>query len=149
MDNVTLLVFGIAIFFAIVIIVLIGLLVVNIIYNIKFKQKEAERMIYQAHISAIISKDIIDILNCIIDDCFKDYQVKYLVPKYNNSYISEEAEAEIRRDLVELVTSRISDAAMDKISLFYNKRNIARIIGDKIYIAVTNYVVENNSHYEN
>ena len=106
-------------------------------------------MIYQAHISAIISKDIIDILNCIIDDCFKDYQVKYLVPKYNNSYISEEAEAEIRRDLVELVTSRISDAAMDKISLFYNKRNIARIIGDKIYIAVTNYVVENNSHYEN
>ena len=66
-----------------------------------------------------------------------------LAPR-NEGYITEQREEEIRSDLVAKVSERISPIAMDKLSLRYNISNIDRVIGDKIYIVVTNYVVEHN-----
>ena len=39
--------------------------------------------------------------------------------------------------------------SLDKLSLRYNVNNIDRIIADKVYIVVTNYVVEHNDIKDN
>ena len=64
-------------------------------------------------------------------------------------FISDEREKKIREDLVEIVTDRLSPATLDKIGLFYNVREIDKIIADKIYITVMNYRVEHNTPYAN
>lgn len=114
--------------------------------NNKHRKRLEEITVYQIHTSSKIDQSIPEILDLIIRESFADYQVKYLLP-LDEQYINSEREAQIRKDLASLVTTRISNAAMDKISLFYNIVNIADIIADKIYILVMNYVTEHNSQF--
>lgn len=114
--------------------------------NNKHRKKLEEITLYQINVSANIDQSIPEILDLIIQESFTDYQVKYLAPM-NEGFINEEREAAIRKDLVQMVSLRISNAALDKLSLFYNIKNIADIIADKIYICVMNYVTEHNSVY--
>ena len=114
--------------------------------NNKHRKKLEEITLYQINVSATIDQSIPEILDLIIQESFTDYQVKYLAPM-NEGFINEEREAAIRKDLVQMVSLRISNAALDKLSLFYNIKNIADIIADKIYIFVMNYVTEHNSVY--
>lgn len=114
--------------------------------NNKHRKKLEEITLYQINVSATIDQSIPEILDLIIQESFTDYQVKYLAPM-NEGFINEEREAAIRKDLVQMVSLRISNAALDKLSLFYNIKNIADIIADKIYICVMNYVTEHNSVY--
>lgn len=130
----------IAAFFLVAFIILFGIL---IYLNNKHRKRLEDITMYQIHTSAQIDGSIPEILDLIIQESFTDYQVKYLTPA-NDGYINSDREAEIRKDLVAVVTSRISSAAIDKISLFYNIKNIADIIADKIYILVMNYVIEHN-----
>ena len=65
----------------------------------------------------------------------------------NEGFINSDREAEIRGEVINLVSSRISNAALDKVSLFYNVTNIADILADKIYIAVMNYVINHNQPF--
>lgn len=121
-------------------------LTVMIVYlNDKHRKKLEEITMYQIHVSSQIDTSIQDVLNMIIQESFTDYLVKYLVP-LEEGYINSEREAEIRRDLVNLVTRRISNAVLDKLSLFYNIENIADILADKIYIIIMNYVIEHNNN---
>ena len=62
----------------------------------------------------------------------------------NLGYIDSDKEDDIRRGLAEMVTSRISNNALEKLSQFYNIANIADIIADKIYITGMSYVVDHN-----
>lgn len=114
--------------------------------NNKHRKKIEELTLYQIHTSSNIDSSIPEILDLIIQESFTDYQVKYLAP-LDEGFINEEREIEIRKDIVEMVTSRISNAALSKISLFYNINNIADILADKIYIMVMNYVTEHNSAF--
>ena len=102
---------------------------------------------YSINVQAIIDKNVPELLNDIIDDCFKDYEIMVLAPK-NELYITDEREKEIRNDLVEIVVKRLSPMALDKISLFYNVHNIDEIIAEKVYITVMNYVVSHNAVIE-
>ena len=101
---------------------------------------------HRLNVSAQIDKTIPELLELIIQESFKDYEATTLVP-LDEAYINEEREKEIRSELVEIVGARISPAALEKISLFYNQDNIARVIADKIYITVMTYVVEHNSRW--
>lgn len=128
--------------FSVSFMILFGVL---IYLNHKHKKHIEDITMYQIHTSAQIDSSIPEILDLIIQESFTDYQVKYLTPA-NDGYINSEREAEIRKELVAVVTSRISSAAIDKISLFYNIKNIADIIADKIYILVMNYVIDHNEN---
>lgn len=114
--------------------------------NNKHRKRLEELTLYQIHTASNIDQSIPEILDLIINESFADYKIKCLIP-LEEGYINNEREAQIRKDLVALVTKRISSAALDKISLFYNIVNIADIIADKIYILVMNYVTEHNSQF--
>jgi len=124
--------------------VALALFALVIYSNNKHRKRLEEISLYQINVSATIDQSIPEILDLIIQESFTDYQVKYLAPM-NEGFITEEREAAIRKDLVQMVSLRISNAALDKLSLFYNIKNIADIIADKIYICVMNYVTEHNS----
>ena len=141
--NITIMITMLAIF----IVAMIILSIVVIVTNEKHKKKIEEISLYQINTSANIDASIPHILEIIIEESFADYQVKSLVP-LNEGFINTDREAEIRKELVNLVSSRISNAALDKLSLYYNIKNIADIMADKIYILIMNYVIEHNKGIE-
>lgn len=125
------------------------LLTLYIIYsNNKHKKAMEELSKYSIHTSATIDLSIPEILNIIIQDAFNDYKIKSLLP-LEEGFINSTREDKIRKDLVDLVSSRISNAALDKLSLFYNLQNIAAIMADKIYIVVMEYVIDHNRAFSN
>ena len=129
-------------------VVLIVLAIIVVITNIRYKKKLLEISMYQINTSAQIDGSIPEILSLVIDECFNDYKIKELLP-VQDEYINSEKEAEIRKGLTSMVTHRISNAALDKLSLFYNITDIAEILADKIYITVMNYVLNHNNQFEN
>ena len=120
-----------------------GVCVLAVILNHKHFQSSERLTRYQINVSSQIDGSIPQILDLIINDCFDDYKVKFLVP-LNLGHINSEEEDNIRRGLAEMVTARISNNTLEKLSVFYNIANIADIIADKIYINVMAYVVEHN-----
>lgn len=143
MDDYMLSLILIACVFLVAILILFSIVIYS---NNKHRRKIESITLYQIHTSSKIDQSIPEILDLIIKESFADYQIKYLLP-LDERFINSERESIIRKDLAALVTSRISNAAMDKISLFYNVANIADIIADKIYILVMNYVTEHNAPY--
>ena len=121
----------------------VALAIISIVLSNIHKTKLEELSLYQIHVQTSIDESIPEVLDLVIGESFNDYQLKSLYP-LNEGYINSDREAEIRGELIALVSSRISNAALDKISLFYNITNIADVIADKIYIAVMNYVIEHN-----
>ena len=90
--------------------------------NHKHRKRLEEITVYQIHTTSKIDQSIPEILDLIIRESFADYQVKYLL-SLDEKYINSEREAEIRKGLVEVVTSRLSSATLDKLSLYYNIKN--------------------------
>ena len=116
--------------------------IVMIVMNHKHKKKFEEITMYQINTSAMIDGSIPKLLDLIIDESFTDYRIKSLVDQ--EGVINSEREGEIRNELVRIVSGRISNAALEKLSLFYNMKNIADILADKIYIRIMDYVVDHN-----
>lgn len=134
--------------FAILVIGVITLSALSII-NTRKNQKAAQNLLkYQIDVNSNIDKSIPEILDLVIMECFNDYRIKFLEP-VELGHINAEKEAEIRSDLVSIVTGRISEATLNKLSLFYNINSIAEVLGDKIYICVMNYVIEHNKEFLN
>lgn len=136
------------IFIGVILLTLIFTIAIIIIISYKHLKKMEELEMYKIHTGSVIDMSIPGILDLIIQESFDDYKVKILEVK-PVEYISEEKEIEIRGELANIVSSRISPAAIEKLSLFYNKNNIADIIADKIYIAVVAYVVDYNKRKPN
>lgn len=122
------------------------LLLFMVVETIRHRKRVEQLTLYQINVTSQIDSSIPEILDLIIQESFNDYQVKSLLA-LEEGYINTDREAEIRKDLVAMVTKRISNAALDKISLFYNIANIADIIADKIYIIVMNYAISHNSKF--
>ena len=133
---------------SLILLCLTAVLIFVVISNWRHR-KNIERMtMYQINVTSTIDSSIPEILSMVIRECFDDYQIKTLLP-LEEGYINSEREAEIRKGLVEVVTSRLSSATLDKLSLYYNIKNIADIIADKVYITVLNYVVNHNNAVTN
>lgn len=127
---------------------LTGIVIYAIYSSNKHRKIIEDLTTYNIHTSANIDMSIPEILNLIIQDSFTDYKVKTLLP-LQEGYINSTREDQIRQALVEMVSGRISNAALDKLSLFYNIQNIAAIMADKIYITVMQYVIEHNAAVTN
>ena len=121
-------------------------LIIQLVLNYKYRKIIIQQSEHRLHISAQIDKTIPELLEYIIQESFRDYKATTLVP-LNEDYINEEREKEIRAELVNIVGERISPIALEKIAIFYNEGNIAKVIADKIYITVMTYVVEHNSKW--
>lgn len=122
---------------------LTGIVIYVIYSNNKHRKRMEELTAYSIHTSANIDLSIPEILNLVIQDSFNDYKIKTLLP-LEEGYINATREDQIREELIQMVSNRISNAALDKLSLFYNIQNIAAIMADKIYITVMQYVIEHN-----
>lgn len=131
----------------IAIILMFGLGIFALVSNHQHKKKIEELTLYQINTNSIIDMSIPETLGIIINESFDDYKVKELLP-LEEGFINSERESEIRRGLTSLVTSRISNAALDKLSLFYNIENVADILADKIYIIVMQYTLDHNAKLE-
>lgn len=130
---------------AIFLLSIIALSIVFIAFTNSYRKRIEKLTLYQINTSSTIDESIPQILEVIIQESFTDYQLQNFIS--NEGYINNERESEIRKDLVLLVSSRISPAAIDKLSLFYNVLNISDVIADKIYIIVTNFVANHNSQF--
>ncbi len=137
---------GLLVLIIILAIILVTLATIVVITNIRYKKKLLDMSMYQINTSAQIDGSIPEILSLVIDECFNDYKVKELL-SIENEYINSEKEAEIRRGLTDIVTHRISNATLDKLSLFYNITDIAEILADKIYITVMNFAIAHNNQF--
>lgn len=133
---------------AICLFMLTGIVIYAIYSSNRHRKRIEELTAYNIHTSANIDMSIPEILNLIIQDSFNDYKVKTLLP-LQEGYINSTREDQIRQALVEMVSGRISNAALDKLSLFYNIQNIAAIMADKIYITVMQYVIDHNATVTN
>lgn len=127
------------------IILIFAIILATVALYLNYKHKKTiERLTkYSVNVSAIIDDTVPLLLEKFIDHCFDDYKVMKLIP-LNEGYITDEREKSIRNDLVEIVINRISPNMIDKLSLYYNDKNIAAVLSDKIYIVVMNYVVDHN-----
>lgn len=131
---------------AIILLCLIGVMIFAVVSLCKHRKNMEKIAMYQINVTSTIDGSIPEILSLVINECFDDYKIKTLLP-LEEGYINSEREAEIRQGLVAMVTSRLSTATLDKLSLYYNIKNIADIIADKIYIVVLNYIVQHNKAF--
>lgn len=125
---------------------ILALLIVSLNGKKKVEQALLNVEVYRVNVSAVIDQTIPDLLATIILESFSDYQIIALATR-DEGFINDAREMEIRTDLVAKVSERLSDATLDKLSLYYNRENIANIAADKIYITVMNYVVDHNTKY--
>lgn len=119
-----------------------------LLYLIDKKDKQQHRLLdisqYEINTRTSLDNTIPSALDGFISDCFNDYLVMVLLPK-GEEYITEEREQQIIADLSAKVAERISPNFIDKLSQYYNVDTLDKVIADKIYIAVLNYCVNNNT----
>lgn len=111
----------------------------------KLIQREAARVsTYVLHISTPLDPHITEVLDNMCTECLNDYIV-LSAELFNIEYINDDLEKKIQHDILEMVTERISPAFIDKLSIYYNPKNINDLIARKVVITVTGYVVNVNN----
>ena len=137
--------FNLLIICAIILIIALAIAIITvwaIWLDHRHKKSLEELSKYQMHLGMPIN-DIPTILNMVIDECFTDYKIKFL--SLNDKPINDAEEKLIRSNLTDMVVNRMSPAVLDKLSTYYNLKNIGDIIADKIYIIVLQYVSDHNA----
>ena len=110
---------------------------------LKYQNKKIDLTEYEININYDASK-ISDELDAIIQGCIEEYSI-INIHLNDIQYMNTELENKMRDEVSEAVTKRISLAYIQKLSTFYSSDAIYDIIGKKIYLAVTAYVVNFNS----
>lgn len=106
---------------------------------------------YEINVSTFpFGDNIVEILNEFIEECFQEYKITHLVPNHDGTpvYVTDEREKEIREDLVQIVSSRLSPILLERLSLYYRADQIGSVIADKIYLTVMNYAIESRQVLE-
>lgn len=86
-----------------------------------------------------------EILDATIFQMITDYVTKELAFREDISYINDDLQNEIRNNVISQLSMRLPPSFMNKLELIYNSEDIPDIIADKIYMAVTAYVISNNA----
>lgn len=103
-----------------------------------------ESAMFQFHSTINLTGDTLDILEDFINKIFDEHIM--LKGDYSNvPYINSTEETNLRQEITNKVSSRISSTMYYQLSLYYNKDSIPDIIGEKIYELVSIYVVQHNS----
>ena len=124
-------------------IIALGIAMLIVYHNHK---KELEKIMnYEINIGATIDNEIPIILENYINSIFIDYRLKYIEADESLIYINNEKEIEILHEIGNICSERLSPAMVDKLSLFWNREQIAKVISDKIYLIVVQYVANFNA----
>lgn len=115
-----------------------------ILYNRNNKEKNRIQE-FSTTANLTIDHTIGEKLDKFISDNLTEYLLLNVHILENNQYINEELETEIREGFTTYISDRISPIFMQQLSMYYNIDNIHQVIGNKIYIAITNYVAIMNT----
>lgn len=133
--------------FLIIGVFMIAIVVFLITIITESKKENAKWEQYKLNIETLNTacvEDIQKMLDKLIDECLTDYLASN--PEYINAeYITDKMELQMRTQIGDLISARLSEALYDKLALYYNKLTIPSIIADKIYLKVTAYVININS----
>ena len=114
----------------------------------KFKKREQEleemKLIFQFRYSES-KQDTSKFLDEFIEDCLKDYIMNNIVPDTGLSYIQKDREDQIRRDLTDMVSRRMSPFVRKKILMAYSEDYLAEALAEKIFYVVSLYVADFNA----
>lgn len=83
-------------------------------------------------------------LDAFISTEFESYKALHLDYK-NLPNITEKMEIKIREDLMEIITIRIANGLLLKMSYFYSKEGISDVIAEKVYMIVMAYALHMNN----
>jgi len=117
--------------------------IILLITNYKLKKENNRILEYSINVNAKINEEIPQILEDMTHECFDEYMLLNRAYK-DKEYITDEEETKIMKDVGNMVVERLSPAAIDKLSTYYNKNMLAEIISNKVYILVMGYAAENN-----
>ena len=104
---------------------------------------ERERLIKDTPINQ--NKETLECLDGLILDIIGDYQLLNLKPK-NILYINNDQEKILRDYVVKELDKRIPEILLDKLRLVCNVNYLGDFIGNRIYFAVFNFVLEYNTN---
>lgn len=103
-----------------------------------------ESAMFQFHSTIKLNGDILEILDDFINGIFNDHIV--LKGDYHNvPFINSVEEDNLRQEVIDKVSSRISSTMYYQLSLYYNRDSITDIIGERIYELVSLYVTQHNT----
>jgi len=97
-------------------------------------EKESEVKLFDAAIP--------ETLDALILECLSLYIIFNIGP--NKKYIAEAEEPKIVKDIIERVLFRMSPTMLYKLRAYYNEEMVEDVITEKIYMVVTNFVIQNN-----
>ncbi len=104
-------------------------------------QKKAEFFMKEFTVQKI--EDTQKMLDMLITECFDDYLANN--PEYvSSTYITEEIELKIIKDIADRVSLRMSEGLFRRLTMYYNERVITDLIAEKVYLKVTNFIVSIN-----
>lgn len=103
---------------------------------------------YEININANIDDSIPAILESFVNSNFIDYRLKNIDPM-GLVNITQEHEKKIIDDMIEICGSRMSNAMLDKLSLFWSLDAISSVIADKIYLTVVSFCSQFNATKQN
>lgn len=112
--------------------------------NYKLKKENNRLLEYSINVNAQINEEIPQILEDMTHECFDEYMLLNQAYKEKH-YITDEEETMIMKEVGTMVADRLSPAAIDKLSVYYNKNMLAEIISNKVYILVMGYTADNNT----
>lgn len=103
-----------------------------------------ESAMYQFHSTIKLNGDILEMLDDFIGHIFEEHIM--LKGDYAQvPYINSTEEENLRKEIINKVSERISTTMYNQLSLHYNKNSIPTIIGEKIYELVALYVTQHNT----
>lgn len=134
-----------------VLIIILAVVAIAVFFGIillKIKNKEIEFQKYR-FTTELVDQQFIDETQRMLDEFIKSCMTDLFIANPNiiraNDYITEDAEIKLRNNVSSMVCSRLSNAMTARLALVYSDQSIASIIGERIYFAVTQYVINNNS----
>ena len=123
----------------------LGFCVIYTVVQIGFHLKRKDAINKYEIDLAYDASNIEETLDAIIMQSITDYVTKQLAFREDISYINDDLQTDIRNNVVIEVSKRMSPAFMSKLALVFDEAYISDIIADKIYMAVTAYVISNNA----
>ena len=88
--------------------------------------------------------EIIKHLDYLITEGIEEYILLHINPNDNIHYINSKLETEIIDYLKKEIPERISSVLYDKLTFMYSEKYIGEFIGKRIYLSVTQYVLDFN-----
>lgn len=89
-------------------------------------------------------EDVSKFLDSFIEDCLKDYVLNNIVPDTGLTYIQKDRETLIRKELIDIVSRRMSTLVHKKILMCYSQDYLAELLAEKIFYIVSIYVADFN-----